>query len=143
MPVNTCSRRWRGMTDDGVAARIDVTSERTGTDTGRLRRYISGRGNLANTHSMIYGANLMADSQFARPELLSADCYHSQRDLLTRFRGTLCYVARCRGLQPGTGCCCTHSRWYGYIDYLARNMLPDMCDEDWLYRHARGLSVVP
>lgn len=26
---------------------------------------------------------------------------------------------------------------YGYIDYLARNMLPDMCDEDWLYRHAR------
>lgn len=26
---------------------------------------------------------------------------------------------------------------YGYIDYLARNMLPDLCDEDWLYRHAK------
>jgi uncharacterized phage protein gp47/JayE len=26
---------------------------------------------------------------------------------------------------------------YGYIDYLARNMLPDLCDEDWLYRHGR------
>lgn len=26
---------------------------------------------------------------------------------------------------------------YGYLDYLARNMLPDLCDEDWLYRHAK------
>lgn len=25
---------------------------------------------------------------------------------------------------------------YGYIDYLAMNMLPDLCDESWLYRHA-------
>ncbi|MFM1170824.1 baseplate J/gp47 family protein, partial [Yersinia enterocolitica] len=24
---------------------------------------------------------------------------------------------------------------YGYIDYLARNLLPDQCDEDWLTRH--------
>lgn len=25
---------------------------------------------------------------------------------------------------------------YGYIDYLAMNMLPDLCDESWLVRHA-------
>lgn len=25
---------------------------------------------------------------------------------------------------------------YGYIDYLAMNMLPDLCDETWLARHA-------
>lgn len=25
---------------------------------------------------------------------------------------------------------------YGYIDYLAMNMLPDLCDEAWLARHA-------
>jgi len=25
---------------------------------------------------------------------------------------------------------------YGYLDYLARNLLPDLCDEDWLVRHA-------
>ncbi|OVZ89398.1 baseplate J/gp47 family protein [Yersinia intermedia] len=25
---------------------------------------------------------------------------------------------------------------YGYLDYLARNLLPDLCDEDWLIRHA-------
>ncbi|HGU6622663.1 TPA: baseplate J/gp47 family protein [Citrobacter amalonaticus] len=25
---------------------------------------------------------------------------------------------------------------YGYIDYLATNMLPDLCDEGWLARHA-------
>lgn len=25
---------------------------------------------------------------------------------------------------------------YGYIDYLAMNMLPDLCDETWLTRHA-------
>ncbi|EPI2045307.1 TPA: baseplate J/gp47 family protein, partial [Shigella flexneri] len=25
---------------------------------------------------------------------------------------------------------------YGYIDYLAMNMLPDLCDESWLARHA-------
>lgn len=31
---------------------------------------------------------------------------------------------------------------YGYIDYLARNMLPDLCDEDWLYRHA-GMKRCP
>ncbi|WP_127958116.1 baseplate J/gp47 family protein [Serratia microhaemolytica] len=24
---------------------------------------------------------------------------------------------------------------YGYIDYLARNLLPDLCDEEWLVRH--------
>ncbi len=31
---------------------------------------------------------------------------------------------------------------YGYLDYLARNMLPDLCDEDWLYRHA-GMKRCP
>ncbi|EPL4126166.1 baseplate J/gp47 family protein, partial [Citrobacter amalonaticus] len=25
---------------------------------------------------------------------------------------------------------------YGYIDYLAMNLLPDLCDEGWLARHA-------
>lgn len=24
---------------------------------------------------------------------------------------------------------------YGYIDYLARNILPDLADEDWLTKH--------
>ncbi|WP_407321759.1 baseplate J/gp47 family protein [Dickeya ananatis] len=30
---------------------------------------------------------------------------------------------------------------YGYIDYLARNLLPDLADEDWLIRHGNMKRV--
>lgn len=29
---------------------------------------------------------------------------------------------------------------HGHLEYLERNMLPDLCDEEWLYRHAKMKS---
>lgn len=77
----------------------------------------------------------MADSQFARPELpqLIATI---RSDLLTRFQEDVLLRRMDAEVYARVQAAAVHTL-YGYIDYLARNMLPDMCDEDWLYRHAR------
>ncbi|EDW1457118.1 baseplate J/gp47 family protein, partial [Salmonella enterica subsp. enterica] len=76
----------------------------------------------------------MADSQFARPELpqLIATI---RSDLLTRFQQDVVLRRMDAEVYSRVQAAAVHTL-YGYIDYLARNMLPDMCDEDWLYRHA-------
>ncbi|OSK27552.1 bacteriophage V tail protein [Escherichia coli M056] len=77
----------------------------------------------------------MADSQFARPELprLIATI---RRDLLTRFEQDAVLRRMDAEVYARVQAAAVHTL-YGYLDYLARNMLPDMCDEDWLYRHAQ------
>ncbi|EKD4385128.1 baseplate J/gp47 family protein, partial [Salmonella enterica subsp. enterica serovar Derby] len=76
----------------------------------------------------------MADSQFARPELpqLIATI---RSDLLTRFQQDVVLRRMDAEVYSRVQAAAVHTL-YGYIDYLARNMLPDMCDEEWLYRHA-------
>ncbi|UWA67309.1 baseplate J/gp47 family protein [Enterobacter cloacae] len=77
----------------------------------------------------------MADSQFSRPELpqLIATI---RSDLLTRFQEDVLLRRIDAEVYARAQAAAVHTL-YGYIDYLARNMLPDLCDEDWLYRHGR------
>lgn len=77
----------------------------------------------------------MAGSQFARPELpqLIATI---RSDLLTRFQQDAVLRRMDAEVYGRVQAAAVHTL-YGYLDYLARNMLPDLCDEDWLYRHAR------
>lgn len=77
----------------------------------------------------------MADSQFARPELpqLIATI---RSDLLTRFQQDAVLRRMDAEVYGRVQAAAVHTL-YGYLDYLARNLLPDLCDEDWLYRHAR------
>lgn len=77
----------------------------------------------------------MADSQFSRPELpqLIATI---RSDLLTRFEQDVLLRRMDAEVYARAQAAAVHTL-YGYVDYLARNMLPDICDEDWLYRHAR------
>ena len=77
----------------------------------------------------------MADSQFYRPglpQLISM----IRSDLLTRFEQDTLLRRMDAEVYARVEAAAVHTL-YGYIDYLARNLLPDMCDEDWLYRHAR------
>ncbi|EBX0453452.1 hypothetical protein YQ86_26300, partial [Salmonella enterica subsp. enterica] len=68
----------------------------------------------------------MADSQFARPELpqLIATI---RSDLLTRFQQDVVLRRMDAEVYSRVQAAAVHTL-YGYIDYLARNMLPDMCD---------------
>lgn len=77
----------------------------------------------------------MADSQFSRPALpqLIATI---RSDLLTRFEQDVLLRRMDAEVYARVQAAAVHTL-YGYIDYLARNMLPDLCDEDWLYRHAK------
>lgn len=77
----------------------------------------------------------MADSQFSRPELpqLIATI---RSDLLTRFEQDVVLRRMDAEVYARVQAAAVHTL-YGYLDYLARNMLPDLCDEDWLYRHGR------
>lgn len=77
----------------------------------------------------------MADSQFSRPELpqLIATI---RSDLLTRFEQDVVLRRMDAEVYARVQAAAVHTL-YGYLDYLARNMLPDLCDEDWLTRHAR------
>ena len=77
----------------------------------------------------------MADSQFSRPELpqLIATI---RSELLTRFQEDVLLRRMDAEVYARVQAAAVHTL-YGYIDYLARNMLPDLCDEDWLYRHGR------
>lgn len=77
----------------------------------------------------------MADSEFSRPDLPQL-ITTIRRDLLTRFeQDTL--LRRMDAEVYGRVMAAAVHTLYGYLDYLAKNMLPDLCDEDWLYRHAK------
>lgn len=78
----------------------------------------------------------MADSGFTRqtlPQLITA----IRSDILTRLAAdtTLAALRRTDAeVYARVQAAAVHTV-YGYIDYLARNLLPDMADEDWLARH--------
>lgn len=76
----------------------------------------------------------MADSNFSRPSLpqLIATI---RSDLLTHFNEDVVLRRLDAEVYSRVQAAAVHTL-YGYIDYLARNMLPDLADEDWLSRHA-------
>lgn len=79
----------------------------------------------------------MADSGFNRPtlpQLITA----VRSDILTRLAAdtTLAALRRTDAEVYGRVQAAAVHTVYGYIDYLARNLLPDLADEDWLTRHA-------
>ncbi len=78
----------------------------------------------------------MAESGFTRPtlpQLITA----IRSDILTRLAGdsTLAALRRTDAEVYGRVQAAAVHTVYGYIDYLARNLLPDLADEDWLIRH--------
>lgn len=82
----------------------------------------------------------MTDSGFTRPALpglinrISADLQaRFNNDDLLRRQDQAVY-ARVMAAAVNT--------LYGHLDYLARNMLPDLSDEDWLYRHSAMKKAV-
>ncbi|MBN7120345.1 phage baseplate protein [Erwinia billingiae] len=79
----------------------------------------------------------MADSGFTRPTLPQL-ITTIRNDILTRLASdsTLALLRRTDAEVYGRVQAAAVHTVYGYIDYLARNLLPDLADEDWLTRHA-------
>jgi len=79
----------------------------------------------------------MADSGFTRPTLPQL-ITTVRNDILTRLAAdsTLAPLRRTDAEVYGRVQAAAVHTVYGYIDYLARNLLPDLADEDWLTRHA-------
>lgn len=77
----------------------------------------------------------MADSDFYRPPLPDL-ITQLRNDILARFQSDDILRRADAEVYSRAVAAATNSL-YGYIDYLARNMLPDMCDENWLYRHGK------
>lgn len=79
----------------------------------------------------------MADSGFTRPTLPQL-ITTIRTDLITRLGADTTLAALRRNdaeVYARVQAAAVHTV-YGYIDYLARNLLPDLADEDWLARHA-------
>ncbi|EIH9537385.1 baseplate J/gp47 family protein [Escherichia coli] len=79
----------------------------------------------------------MADSGFTRPTLPQL-ITTIRTDLITRLGADTTLAALRRNdaeVYARVQAAAVHTV-YGYIDYLARNLLPDLADEDWLTRHA-------
>ncbi|MCP1440487.1 putative phage protein gp47/JayE [Erwinia persicina] len=79
----------------------------------------------------------MADSGFSRPTLPQL-ITTIRSDILTRLTAdsTLAALRRTDAEVYGRVQAAAVYTVYGYIDYLARNLLPDMADKEWLVRHA-------
>ncbi|MCQ5469675.1 baseplate J/gp47 family protein [Pantoea brenneri] len=79
----------------------------------------------------------MADSGFTRPTLPQL-ITTIRNDILTRLAAdsTLAALRRTDAEVYGRVQAAAVHTVYGYIDYLAQNLLPDLADEDWLTRHA-------
>jgi len=79
----------------------------------------------------------MADSGFTRPTLPQL-ITTVRNDILTRLSAdsALAALRRTDAEVYGRVQAAAIHTVYGYIDYLARNLLPDLADEDWLRRHA-------
>jgi len=78
----------------------------------------------------------MADSGFNRPTLPQL-ITTIRSDIQTRLAAdsTLAALRRTDAEVYGRVQAAAVHTVYGYIDYLARNLLPDLADEDWLKRH--------
>ncbi|WP_414617219.1 baseplate J/gp47 family protein [Yersinia intermedia] len=75
----------------------------------------------------------MADSGFNRPTLPQL-ITQIRSDLNSRFQTDAVLRRTDTEVYSRVHAAAVHTV-YGYIDYLARNLLPDQCDEDWLARH--------
>ncbi|HFU5873407.1 TPA: baseplate J/gp47 family protein, partial [Yersinia enterocolitica] len=75
----------------------------------------------------------MADSGFNRPTLPQL-ITQIRSDLNSRFQTDAVLRRTDTEVYSRVHAAAVHTV-YGYIDYLARNLLPDQCDEDWLTRH--------
>ncbi|MEK6788515.1 MAG: baseplate J/gp47 family protein [Pseudomonadota bacterium] len=76
----------------------------------------------------------MADSAFARktlPQLIA----QVKSDINARFQADD-VLRRSDAEVYGRALAASVHSLYGFIDYLARNLLPDLADEEWLTRHA-------
>jgi uncharacterized phage protein gp47/JayE len=82
----------------------------------------------------------MTDSGFTRPALPGL-INRISADLQARFN-TDDLLRRQDQAVYARVMAATVNALYGHLDYLARNMLPDLADEDWLYRHSAMKKVV-
>lgn len=82
----------------------------------------------------------MVDSGFSRPDLPNL-ITTIRNDLLTRFQSDVVLRRLDAEVYSRVMAAAVHSL-YGYLDYLARNMLPDLADEPWLIRHG-NIKQVP
>lgn len=76
----------------------------------------------------------MADSEFQRPTL-AENINMIRTDLFSRLDISDTLRRMDEDVRAKVYAAALHTV-YGYIDYLAMNMLPDLCDETWLTRHA-------
>ncbi|MBA8330737.1 baseplate J/gp47 family protein, partial [Citrobacter freundii] len=76
----------------------------------------------------------MADSEFRRPTL-AENISMLRTDLFARLDVNDALRRMDEDVRAKVYAAALHTV-YGYIDYLAMNMLPDRCDEAWLVRHA-------
>lgn len=76
----------------------------------------------------------MADSEFQRPTL-AENINMIRTDLFSRLDISDTLRRMDEDVRAKVYAAALHTV-YGYIDYLAMNMLPDLCDESWLARHA-------
>ncbi|EKN7330646.1 baseplate J/gp47 family protein, partial [Shigella flexneri] len=76
----------------------------------------------------------MADSEFQRPTL-AENISMLRNDLFVRLDVSDTLRRMDEDVRAKVYAAALHTV-YGYIDYLAMNMLPDLCDESWLARHA-------
>lgn len=82
----------------------------------------------------------MAESGFTRPDLPSL-ISTIRSELLTRFETDVVLRRLDVEVYARVMAASVHTL-YGYLENLARNMLPDLADEDWLVRHG-NLKQVP
>ncbi|NDO83363.1 phage baseplate protein [Citrobacter sp. NCU1] len=75
----------------------------------------------------------MADSNFYRPPLPDL-ITQIRNDILSRFQHDE-VLRRANAEVYSRATAAAVNSLYGYLDYLARNLLPDLADESWLYRH--------
>ncbi len=76
----------------------------------------------------------MADSEFQRPTL-AENISMLRNNLCARLDVSDTLRRMDEDVRAKVYAAALHTV-YGYIDYLAMNMLPDLCDESWLARHA-------
>ncbi|VEA60313.1 tail protein [Salmonella enterica subsp. salamae] len=75
----------------------------------------------------------MANSDFYRPALPQL-ITQLRNDILSRFQQDD-VLRRANAEVYSRAVAAAVNSLYGYLDYLARNALPDLADEAWLYRH--------
>lgn len=77
----------------------------------------------------------MAESDFSRPSLPEL-ITQIRNDILSRFEQDD-VLRRADAEVYSRATAAAVNSLYGFLDYLARNILPDLADEAWLYRHGR------